>query len=276
MDSGGAETAATVDVFEATPYTPIFAVDELPDAVNAVMYGSFLLPIDLYVWTDALLMGSLGTGDTCPAVTDSVDQPGAWTSFWGGSCTGDGYAVSGDWQYTVERVNEPGNMILHAVELHSVIGETVPDGARVAAGGAMVIDWESDGITARFRMYYGGQYLEEGRTDPIGQGLGGTLWISGSFGTEAGLEGVMDGAIYGVLASVAFTNVAFTPGCAAPSGLVRVRDPSSVWWDIDLATDCSGCGPARFGGEEQGEVCLGEVLTERVVAHLQPYVGGVP
>lgn len=43
---------------------------------------------------------------------------------------------------------------------------------------------------------------------------------------------------------------------ACPTGLIWLRDPQGVWYQLTLDDTCSGCGAVRYGEEELGEACV--------------------
>jgi hypothetical protein len=273
----GADSAPVVvsdeEVFTTDPLEPVLAVDDLVPILASVMSDSFYTPLDISVWTDALMAGVADDGPSCPSYDISADAEGAWTSFWGGACDGEAYNVAGDWQYTVQRTERSGSVETFVLELHSVWGETVPDGREFAAGGALRVSLTTSLGTTAMDMEYAGSYREEGHSGPLGDGVSGTLQVLGDL-TEAGFVGTLDGSVYGERASVEFVDLEFTEGCRSPAGEVMIRDENSGWWSVMLPDDCLGCGPASYAGVEYDEVCIGPVVHDALEDRLAPYVEG--
>lgn len=264
------------EVFTSDPLESSLALEDIESIVVETMAESFYTPIDTYLWTGQLIEGVADDGDGCPSYEESEDAPGAWTSFWFGTCRGEAYDVTGDWQYMVQRTQPTADQEeLFVLELHSVWGETIPGGDFFNAGGQLRIQWVTAPGFATMDMDYAGGYQQDGRTDALGDGVSGALAIRGDL-TEEGFVGTLDGSIYGARASVEFVDLDYAIGCSSPTGTVLVRDTNSGWWTIELPDDCTGCGPASYSGEEYGEVCIGRVLHDSLDTRLAPYLEGVP
>jgi hypothetical protein len=157
-----------------------------------------------------------------------------------GCRTGGGWEFAGYSQRT--EVPEPYQYILE-----SDVTVTSPQGDRFVGAGKIELlatdaGWTSQ-ITGSWGMPGAGGWL-----DPV-PGL--ALWDTwdGELWTAYGGYAAAAGQLY-------FDDVAWTPGCDAPQGNVRLRDPSGYWYDLVFPDVCGACAEVGFEGEPLGEACV--------------------
>ena len=93
---------------------------------------------------------------------------------------------------------------------------------------------------------------------PLGRGVGLQLTASGGWSPQGGLRASFAGSIASDSLPLRLDEVTVDVMCGpGASGTLWARDPSTGWWTIEMAEDCTGCGPASFAGVEMGEACVG-------------------
>jgi hypothetical protein len=271
---GGSDVGDDTDVpVAATPVEPVFAAEDIEPAVQGLFDSELYLPLDVYVWFAQLIADlETGTDADCPAPTE---VPGVWQYGWDGTCAGTRYAMEGDWQIdAVETRTDQGEFHLDANEVYSIRGDTLPDEGSVYAGGSSNSHWDGSPSGAEFRMDLGGSYFDPS-FPALSTGLSAGYRFIGSIHAE-GLAAGLDGGIAGDVTSLEFTNLTFVPECPGPTGVLSVRDPSSGWWNIVQADDCSGCGSLEWNGQDYGTTCVGILLQDALKDRLQHFVDDPP
>lgn len=275
-DPAAADPHDTTVAFQPTPLEASYAPEDVDAAVASVLAADLFLPIDLYAWFDTLFSDVASAGTSCPARETSADDPLLWTSYWSGTCTGTTYTVSGDWQITERREVRGSELHLSVLELHSFVGETLPDHDVVRGGGNANIQWIASHDTATFALTFGGSYSDPSASGAIVDGVTAVLSMAGTWWAARGYSGTLSGPLGGEDASLDFRDLVFTSGCASPVGTLALRDPSSGWWTVDLTDDCSGCGALAFDGTDAGTACPGVVITDALEARIVTYVETPP
>ena len=173
--------------------------------------------------------------------------------------TGSGWFYSGvsEWLVT-EGVTEDGAQ-WDAIEALGDILFRSPEGAELEAGGH--VKWtrirSATGLVTGFSTEVQGSWRWEGDDAWLAETVSG-LYATELGRGEAGRFVEIDGAarVYGV--DLAFDGVRIEEGACgwAPTGTLRVRDPSTAWHTVAFGEACTPCGAASFQGAATGEVCV--------------------
>lgn len=265
-DTGAGDTDP---VLVAEDLVPELAPDDVPALFSAALRDDAWLPTDVYTWVDALL-DDLEQDPFPLCHRTPSDQPG-WTTFaLPDGCMGTKYRMGG--ALFVSQEDRLGDFDRHvqSVHLYSAYGELVDGSGEVTAGGNAALIFTISAGSMTLNAKHGGSFADPSAEDTLRDGVSGNVIVDGTLHREAGeFEGTLEAAFGGATA-IALRDLAFGPGCPAPTGEVRLRDPSSGWWTVALADDCSGCGELRFGDAGYGEVCVGadvkRVVGERLAA----------
>lgn len=213
-------------------------------------------------------LGVLSHGNTaCPGHPTYIDDTHLL-----GCETASGWYYSGVSEYLVTEGTTADGLLWDDVEALGDILFRSPEGDEFEAGGH--VKW------TRYRSEGG---LVQGYTTEV---QGSWRWeaddawladtVSGLYFTTLGRDG--DGRfvdiagsarVYGV--DLAFDAVRIREGACgwAPTGALRVRDPSTWWHTVTFGDTCTPCGAAAFDGAATGEVC---VDFAPIAAHLGPYL----
>jgi hypothetical protein len=235
----------------------------------AALESGMILPFELPRWVEGLI-DEFADDDSefCRHPRESEDKENTWTLFGRVNCTGSVHQLFGGWllETTRETVEETGAQRLDVVHLYSLWGEVLATGETVEAGGALQLTVETAGDTLTLDLHYGGHYVNPAWDGLIARPVSAIVIGSGTFDRSSGFSGTLEGSVEGEGEQVQLDGITFTAGCAAPSGTLRVRDPSAGWWAVTLVDDCRGCGPLDWEGEVVGESCLGLTLANVVAA----------
>lgn len=248
------------------------APEDVDTTFQTLMTDEFFLPFEIHQWFIDGLFADLSNGAVgCPDALETHESGVRWASYWSGTCTGTRYSAFGNWILDITESSSEGAYSLDAVELWSLIGDTLPDGGDLAAGGQAVVIWDQTdaGVTIE-KMDVLGDFEDAAGPRPLQDGASPAITMSGTWSEKAGFVGVLSGPVGGGETAMDF-DVTFEEGCASPVGTVRVRDPSSFWWEITLGDDCSGCGPLTYDGVEEGEACPGLLLWGTVYGRMQNF-----
>jgi hypothetical protein len=223
-----------------TPPDPAWTADEVEVRLNAGISLGFpdpFHPIDVYA--DLLRTGGTydcpGTGDlnleeSFSGCTASTGYLFAGQAYWTGSVEGDrDVDLKGDCYI----IDPDGNWFVGGGEL--AYAETTADGTHT---------WSAE-VAGTW-----GYPLSEGWT---AETPSVALFYEGSEGAEATLR--IEGGYARPDAQMYFDGVAFGECGDAPTGAVRLRDPTGYWYTVTF-DGCTGCGPVTFEGEELGEACV--------------------
>jgi hypothetical protein len=250
---------------EAPIPAAVLAPEEVEPLVEQFLAEELVLPMDTHTWFMGVL-ADLETGSgTCPAWEVSAENPAQVSIFWAGTCTGSTYQATGT--YAVRQLDElsPERHALHSVQLWSMEGEILTGtGGRLAASGQSELAWSQAEASATIRASVLGSFADAAGPPQLRAGVDPAVTVSGQFRWTDGFEGTLTGAAGMDERALAFDDVGFSGTCGANSGALGVRDPGGGWWRVDLADDCSGCGPLSYGGVQMGEVCAGAQLAERL------------
>lgn len=269
-DSGKTESDSAV-YFEATPLTAEWSANDVESAIRESAERGLHLPVDTVAWVETLIDDlSTGTG-TCPQLEPSADVDGAYTSYWYGECLGQIYELAGDWQVQLFKKKGDGSSTYSASELHSFTGTALANGSDVGGGGFAWMEWQASDAGALVTMGSGGHWVDGSRSDALAEGVSAALDVGGAIVPEVGFVGDIIG-ITGTSEAPVELALTYVDGCAGGAGQVRVRDPSSGWWEITLDEDCSGCGNLSFAGNLSGTACVGSEIRAATDAVLSPYL----
>ena len=258
-EDSGTPSAEVPDVsWEAPPIAPVYGIAELEELVGASVEESLVHPAVLTRWL-------LDTGDVlrsegqgvCPgAVEESSTQPGVLVDSWFGDCETEGYWINGGWLATYA-LGDDARTDADVQILLSLVG-TVGDEGEVHHGGIVVGNWMSSEGNFVFDYEVAGDFRDASAEGPLGRGVGLQLTASGGWSPQGGLRASFAGSIASDSLPLRLDEVTVDVMCGpGASGTLWARDPSTGWWTIEMAEDCTGCGPASFAGVEMGEACGG-------------------
>lgn len=262
------DTAADPVVdWSAPAVEPELAVEDLDAALSETFRQHVVHPRRVFDWYWGILHDVARDDDAdCPHLpTESETTPGTAVSLWDGECAGAEYEVEGGWIATFYGVDPEVSEVSGASVLFSMRGAHVEGGEEIYAGGTLVASWGGGPGGDEFSYALAGTYLDAGEQGAMGEGISVRLDWTGTRPEGGALQGTFEGALGGGVGGIELTDVTIDPACGPGAvGTLAVRDPSSGWWEVVLADDCSGCGPATFAGEERGESCIGLLLTDEL------------
>jgi hypothetical protein len=277
----GTETGADTQVWpqetgvmiSAPDLPPELAAEDVEPVVEQLMAEEFFLPFEVHNWfMDVFDDLALGTG-TCPSEEATKGEEGRWASFWSGDCTGSRYTAMGNWLLDVTEGSDGDLYYLNAVELWSFQGTVLADSGTVSGGGQAVVIWQQQGSDAVILMNTLGTFEDTSGPLPLQDGIAPGISLEGTWNVKSGYAGTLSGPVGAGELALDFEELTFTGDCGAPTGTLRVRDPSSAWWEIVLPDDCTGCGSLSYNGEEMGEACPGAGVRGVLESRITNYYG---
>lgn len=233
------------------------SADEIQTTIDTIIDEELFLPFEIHTWFMGVFEDLETGAEGCPTADATKGEEGRWASFWSGECAGGRYTVSGNWLLDITEGSDTDLYYLQAVELWSFTGTVLPDEGEVSGGGQAVVVWQQEGESAIVRMDTLGAFVDEGGPEVLQSGIAPGITLEGTWSPTSGYDGTLSGPIGAGETALDFDDLTFVSDCGAPSGTLRVRDPSSLWWEVELPTDCSGCGPLTYDGVDQGELCPG-------------------
>lgn len=134
----------------------------------------------------------------------------------------------------------------------------------------------SGGIATRVELQREGEYLiEETVGGSYRHDASEQLWLSegitASLASEIAYEidntrGYVDGGVGYRDITFHFDRLQFDQAsCASPFGAMKIRDPSGFWFEL-FFEDCSGCAQVYWNDNAQGELCIGSLLLDSILA----------
>lgn len=247
------DTAAPVEavVFEAP--TAEWDADQVAAAVAEVLEQGYVGPTELKeVYLDAMSNGD----EACPG----LDQNGELTTItddWIIGCTSDaGWFYSGVALYEFNSWSDDGGT---NVSLGMGGDFEIRDDSeqKFTVGGHALLHVALVGDTITMTNEVNGSWIFEGQPGWLGEGMGTLTWIEGTV-TPDGRSVTLDGGIQVGDHALYFDEITWDDAACwdQPTGTLRVRDPSGVWFRIALSDSCTGCGPLTYGDDDAGEACV--------------------
>ena len=273
------DTGSTSSYFEVQPLDPELDASEMEGAITAAIDGSIIMPLDLFRWSMGVVDDVAQTKDPdCPQWEDSPTIENTQISNWFGECSGSAYAVDGGWllSLTLNEDVEAASYSLSTSELYSFQGEAVADGGKLQAGGKGHHRWDHFPGVSIFDLRWSGTFLDESADGPLKDGISGSVIFHGRIDSDGVFTAELDGVSSGGGGALSFGLLEFQEGCKGPVGTLKVRDPSSGWWTLEMSEDCSGCGPLSWYGEAHGDLCVGESLTSFLTDRIAFYEENPP
>jgi hypothetical protein len=264
VDAAAPRAQETGVMLEAPALEAALAPEDIEPLIGAFLAQGFYLPFQVHGWFMGVFEDLEAGEGACPTRQVSETAPDRWVSYWSGPCSGETYALDGNWIIDVSRVETEGRLSFAAVELWSVTGTTIADGGGVSASGQAEVLWNQDGMAVRAMLTTLGAFVDPAGPPELQAGLRPAATFDGSWNPDEGYVGSLDGAMGSDDVALRFDGLTFTAGCSSPVGVLGVRDPSSGWWEIALGDDCTGCGALSFGGETRGEACPGAELQSSI------------
>lgn len=242
---------------------PLYEVGELEGAAEQAFIEGMVSPITVATWFAALLDG-LAEAPGCPHRDSLPDGAEGWSSYWKGECEGADHTVWGGWLVSEQRTQVGPTMLYEARHLYSFRGST-RDGGDLEAGAQLQLSWGMGAEDVRVFQLLMGTLVDPLAAAPLSSGVSiGVVW-DGTWVPDRGFVGTVTGPYAGADSAVELS-LDFQDGLPYPVGEVRLRDPTTAWWTVELPADGSGCGPASYGGEERGESCVGQVVGDALQA----------
>ena len=247
------DTAAEVE--EVTFDAPTAEWDDatLAAAVQEVLEQGYVGPTEL----KAVYLDALSHGDAdCPGL-DNNGELTTITDDWIIGCTSDeGWFYSGVALYDENSWSDE-----HATNVTLGMGGDFEirsdDEDKFTVGGHFALRLALSGQTITMENDVNGSWLFENEAGWLGEGMGTLTWIDGTV-TPDGRSVTLNGGIQVGDDAFYFDDVTWDDSQCwdQPTGTLRVRDPSGVWFRVALSDDCSGCGALTYGDEDAGEACV--------------------
>lgn len=264
------DTGSPID-WSATEVPAEYELADLDAIVTSIMTEGLESPPDFVSWWEAMYDDLATSGNAgCPIPRDRLTEAdGTTVADWYGPCDGERYSLYGFWNALLYTIRIDGyDADVHELAF-SLDGTVDGDGVVHAGGRVMVVKAPILGGGWNFTVEIAGAFVDEGQDDALGDGVGMALDWAGLWSDALGFDGTMEGPVSGPAGAISFDGLVFDhlvgPG---PTGAIRVRDPSSGWWEVALADDGSGCGTATWAGAEIGESCVGLALAEALDGQL--------
>lgn len=251
----GGSTGASVEA--------VLAPDELGEVIRAALGAGLPEPLSSGAWLWAMAEAEDAELDPC----FRVSAEGTDTSVsWQGECAHeDGDELSGTLLLTRrDETTAEGDRRLSLSYLASMDG--VSDGLAWDVGGTGSATLTETPLGVSFTAEVGGTYDL------------GAAWASDGIDTSLSLSGTPTESAYRLTltggltspdqASLYLRDLAFAEDICplAPVGVLSVRDPSSVWFDVVFGASCTGCGDVVWQDEIVGETCPGPALMAEAAA----------
>ena len=200
----------------------------------------------------AVLEGDPG----CPEfLADAV--PGTGQGLWVDECTAtSGWTYSGTSLYSDERTEST-----RSLRMTAAFTVTDADGDPFQGGGEVLYESASAAGVTDWSGQVGGVFGWRGEDGWLGEARGEALFLEGTR-DDASHSLRLDGGVEYAGATIGFTGFSLdTATCAGDApvdapGTVEVRDPTGVWFVLDLPGDCTGCGELRVAQEPLGPACV--------------------
>jgi hypothetical protein len=252
-DGGGTDSASEGGAW-IDPGSPVWTAEEAGAALEAALEGGIpnAIPIrdayeELMTWSDS----------SCP-LKDDEDDIGAQGE-WQGDCTSiAGVRYHGLSQYFEEHTDM--SWVIHALTNYTI---TEVDGRELMGAGTLELDGSVDETgTYQWTSATGGVFHRDDDPTWLGAEAEVGLFVIASDGEDTS-RFQLDGGIGNPAADIMFTGlVTDTTVCSGdPMGLIGVRDPGGHWFSVTLS-ECGGCGPFTWHGQDQGELCPGPALLD--------------
>lgn len=200
---------------------------------------------------------------TCPSMEDpdSTTIYGVWQS---NACVTeegwiyDGLAMySGGCEGPEDNQEQPGQ----GYEEGGMLAQfqlTDPDGLVFLGGGSAVHScrWYEDGSGTCFDQL-GGTFAYAGAEGWLATGVEASLFVDHVWGGEQGRVTTLVGGVGYPALDLSFQDVVLDwDACEGrPTGVLRLRDPTTYWHELHFADDCSGCATMTWRDLDEGEHC---------------------
>jgi hypothetical protein len=258
--------------WDAPTLEPEIALEDLDRVVVRTMEDGVVHPAALRRWFLDLLArmsdpGAIGD-PACPVpLATDPDTTEADANNWSGTCRRGDLTIEGGWVTTFGHIPGDRGRDLQWTWLILSFTGRYDDGRTLHAGGRVTTITGTDATDESFYLEAAGSFLDEGAEGPLAAGVSaGEVW-RGGYGPRTGLRGEFTGPIGSGDAQLNLPSLVLDPACGeAPRGTLQVRDPSSGWWTVALADDCSGCGAVYWGEERRGETCVGSAVRQALDA----------
>jgi hypothetical protein len=263
-----ADSEGGVVDWSAPAVASTYSVEDLDGVVAELLRAHVVHPLAIDDWFAGILADLVGGLSGCPGPNRaSENKPDTVLQDWNGDCAGPEFTVHGGWIVEVSETERDNEVSRSAVALYSFTGQHTESGEPIAAGGKSYSETGVGAEQTRFELGLAGGFLDGAASTALANGVAMSVDWQGIFQPGSGLSGNFEGPIGGGDSALVLDGVELDPSIGpGATGTLRVRDPSSAWWDISLSDDHSGCGPVTWAGAEVGETCAGLALAESLTA----------
>jgi len=210
--------------------TPVWDLSQATEAIQQTLLLGIPEPRTILLAYQQLL--DQEGSDTCPGPEYTFTQP------FEGCISETGYQFAGNASYQ----SMEGNGFL----LHGDCTITSPEGIVFQCGGQISWFYSSSGpVQAESTGTWGAANLDGW----LGEIPGMALWVDGD---AQGMQ--MDGG-YTLGQTALYFDTFYSTASCITSGSIRIRDSAGVWYSLDFADTCDGCG-TLYQGENSAPACI--------------------
>ncbi len=259
------------------PLEPEWDAAAVQSAVLSSLAFGLPEPITMRDWLFDLL--HIWEGDwaevSCPSTVPIVGDGEVHTSSLVG-CSSDTYTLNGGWIYDEEIL--PDGDVLSGSGLFTVTG-AYTGGLTFRLGGSIFLRYWTTETSQHSVFKIGGTFEDPTHSGWLGRGVSSGLEFEG----EVDAGGLVNTRLVGSL-GVAGEDFLYFEGvtmdqdiCGGlPIGTVLVRDPSTLWLEMEFLDTCDPCATLMNGDEAMGEVCVGGAIQQAAVDALSLVPEEVP
>jgi hypothetical protein len=260
-DTGCPAYTDTAQPLEPVTIEPVLSIDDVVPTLDVLLTEHMPDLQDLrVVFSDVLA----GIDNNCPG------QEGTVFGLLEPCTSSSGYTYYGvsTWA-TAEREMDGVHEYFYGSGLTS-LEITDPAGELFIAGGTVLFEGRWDDSMLEWTALILGTFHYPPADNWLRDRMSSSLVMTGT-STDTTDSLVLEGGFSFGEHSVYLSELSWRSGCQEPSGSILLRDPSGLWFEVELAEDCTGCGTLSLDGGPTQEACLSTgAILESISARLDP------